>query len=165
MFLYLIDYLGSISSSFYVFEYITLRAILSIITALVISLLIGPILIKKFSLVNISEVIRSDGARISPKNLGLQQWALLIIFSLLVSTLIWSDLNNKYVLYLIFASVSFAIIGLVDDYQKLKKDKKGISAKTKIFLQIISAGALAIVMYNFLESPQEQQLIIPFLKT
>ena len=61
MFLYLIDYLGSISSSFYVFEYITLRAILSIITALVISLLIGPVLIKKFSLGNISEVIRSDG--------------------------------------------------------------------------------------------------------
>ena len=165
MFLYLIDYLGSISSSFYVFEYITLRAILSIITALVISLLIGPILIKKFSLVNISEVIRSDGPESHHKKSGTPTMGgLLIIFSLLVSTLIWSDLNNKYVLYLIFASVSFAIIGLVDDYRKLKKDKKGISAKTKLFLQIISAGALAIVMYNFLESPQEQQLIIPFFK-
>ena len=91
MFLYLIDYLGSISSSFYVFEYITLRAILSIITALVISLLIGPILIKKFSLVNISEVIRNDGPESHQKKSGTPTMGgLLIIFSL--KTIIYLEL-------------------------------------------------------------------------
>ena len=165
MFLYLVDYLSSFSSSFLVFEYITLRAILSIITALIISLLIGPVIIRKFSLENISEIIRDDGPESHLKKSGTPTMGgLLIIFSLMVSTLIWADLENKYILYLIFISLSFAVIGLIDDYQKLKKNKKGISAKQKIILQLVSAGTLAIIMYNFLETPQEQQLIIPFFK-
>tara|TARA_Y100000022_G_scaffold39385_1_gene32417 strand:- start:1159 stop:2238 length:1080 start_codon:yes stop_codon:yes gene_type:complete len=165
MFLYLLDFLSSISSSFFVLEYITLRTILSIITALLISLLLGPYIINKFHINNLSEVIRDDGPSSHMKKSGTPTMGgLLILSSLLISTLMWSDLENKYILYLIFTTISFAIIGFVDDYKKLKKTKKGMSAKTKIFLQIIAAGIVSCFMFVFIESAQEQQLIIPFFK-
>jgi len=165
MFLYLLDFLSSISSSFFVLEYITLRTILSIITALLISLLLGPYIINKFHINNLSEVIRDDGPSSHMKKSGTPTMGgLLILSSLLISTLMWSDLENKYILYLIFTTISFAIIGFVDDYKKLKKSKKGMSAKAKISLQIIAAGIVSCFMFVFIESAQEQQLIIPFFK-
>ena len=165
MFLYLLDYLGNYSSSFLVFEYITLRAILSIITALFISLLLGPYLINKFSLRNISETIRNDGPSSHYNKSGTPTMGgLLIILSLISTTLFWGNLGNKYILFLILVTVSFAFIGLVDDYKKLKSNKKGISARKKIILQILAAGIVSFLMFKFIESPQEQQLIIPFFK-
>ena len=95
MFLYLLDYLGNYSSSFLVFEYITLRAILSIITALFISLLLGPYLINKFSLRNISETIRNDGPASHYNKSGTPTMGgLLIILSLISTTLFWGNLGN-----------------------------------------------------------------------
>lgn len=165
MFLYLLDFLSSVSSNFFVLEYITLRAILSIITALLISLLLGPYIINKFHINKLSEVIRDDGPSSHMKKSGTPTMGgLLILSSLLISTLMWSDLENKYILYLIFTTISFAIIGFVDDYKKLKKSKKGMSAKTKISLQIIAAGIVSCFMFVFIESTQEQQLIIPLFK-
>lgn len=164
MLIYILDYLININNVFTVFEYITFRAILSILTALLISLLLGPLIIKKFSVNNLSEVIREDGPKTHHKKAGTPTMGgLLIISSLILSTIIWADLENKYILYLIFTTVIFAVIGFIDDYKKLK-NSKGISARIKIFLQIIASGFIAIVMFNFIETQQEQQLLIPFLK-
>jgi len=162
--IYILDYLINLNTGFAVFEYITLRAILSIITALFISLILGPVIIKKFSINDLSEVIREDGPKTHHKKAGTPTMGgLLIISSLILSTIIWADLENKYILYLIFTTIIFAVIGFIDDYKKIK-NSKGISARTKIFLQIIASGFIAIVMFNFIEAQQEQQLLIPFFK-
>ena len=164
MLIYILDYLINLNTGFAVFEYITLRAILSIITALFISLILGPVIIKKFSINDLSEVIREDGPKTHHKKAGTPTMGgLLIISSLILSTIIWADLENKYILYLIFTTIIFAVIGFIDDYKKIK-NSKGISARTKIFLQIIASGFIAIVMFNFIETQQEQQLLIPFFK-
>ena len=165
MFLYILDFLNDINSSFAVFEYITLRAILSIITALLISLIFGPYIIKKFHINNLSEVIRDDGPSTHFKKSGTPTMGgFLILTSLLISTLIWANLENKYILYLIFVTISFGLIGFLDDYRKLTKNK-GISAKSKIIMQLIAAGIISLIMFSLIEDRQEQQLIIPFLKS
>ena len=165
MFLYLLEYLSSINNDFLVFEYITLRAILSIITALFISLLLSPYIIKKFSLNNVSEVIRDDGPSSHLHKTGTPTMGgLLILSSLVITTFLWADLENKYILYLLFITISFGVIGFVDDYKKLKKSKKGMSAKSKIISQFFVAGILAVVMFNNIDSLAEQQFIIPVFK-
>ena len=165
MFLYILEYLSSINSNFQVFEYITLRAILSIITALMISLILGPYIINKFHINNMSEVIREDGPSSHMSKSGTPTMGgLLILSSLLISTIFWANLENKYILYLIFTTISFAFIGFLDDYKKLTKNKNGISARKKILLQLIVAGIIAYTMLTFMETTQEQQLIIPFFK-
>ena len=165
MFLYLLEYLSSINNDFLVFEYITLRAILSIITALFISLLLSPYIIKKFSLNNVSEVIRDDGPSSHFNKTGTPTMGgLLILSSLVITTLLWADLENKYILYLLFITISFGVIGFIDDYKKLKKSKKGMSAKSKIISQFFVAGLLSVVMFNNIDSLAEQQFIIPIFK-
>ena len=164
MFLYILEYLSSINSNFQVFEYITLRAILSIITALLISLILGPYIINKFHINNMSEIIREDGPRSHMSKSGTPTMGgLLILSSLFISTIFWANLENKYILYLIFTTISFALIGFLDDYKKLKS-KNGMPARNKIMLQLIVAGIIAYTMFTFMETAQEQQLIIPFFK-
>ncbi len=165
MFLYILEYLSSINSNFQVFEYITLRAILSIITALMISLILGPYIINQFHINNMSEVIRKDGPSSHMSKSGTPTMGgLLILSSLLISTIFWANLENKYILYLIFTTISFALIGFLDDYKKLTKSKNGMPARNKIILQLIVAGIIAYTMFTFMETTQERQLIIPFFK-
>ena len=165
MFLYLLEYLSSINNDFLVFEYITLRAILSIITALFISLLLSPYIIKKFSVNNVSEVIRDDGPSSHLNKTGTPTMGgLLILSSLIITTFLWADLENKYILYLLFITISFGVIGFVDEYKKLKKSKKGMSAKSKIISQFFVAGLLSVAMFNNIDSLAEQQFIIPVFK-
>ncbi|MAW34965.1 MAG: phospho-N-acetylmuramoyl-pentapeptide-transferase [Gammaproteobacteria bacterium] len=165
MFLYILEYLSSINSNFQVFEYITLRAILSIITALMISLILGPYIINQFHINNMSEVIRKDGPSSHMSKSGTPTMGgLLILSSLLISTIFWANLENKYILYLIFTTISFALIGFLDDYKKLTKSKNGMPARNKIMLQLIVAGIIAYTMFAFMETTQERQLIIPFFK-
>jgi len=165
VFLYILEYLSSINSNFQVFEYITLRAILSIITALMISLILGPYIINQFHINNMSEVIREDGPSSHMSKSGTPTMGgLLILSSLLISTIFWANLENKYILYLIFTTISFALIGFLDDYKKLTKSKNGMPARNKIILQLIVAGIIAYTMFTFMETTQERQLIIPFFK-
>ena len=164
MILFFLDLLISINANFLVFEYITLRAILSIITALLISLILGPYIIKSFSNNNLSEVIRNDGPSSHINKSGTPTMGgLLILSSLLVTTLLWANLENKYIQYLIITTLLFAIIGFIDDYIKLKS-RKGISASFKIIMQIFAATFISILMFSQIELVQEQQFIIPFFK-
>jgi len=165
MLLHLLDFLSYYNSNFLVFEYITLRVIFSIITALLISLLLGPYIINKFSANNLSEVIRDDGPSSHFSKSGTPTMGgLLILSSMTITTLLWANLENKYILYLIFITLSFGVIGFLDDYKKLKGNKNGMSAREKFILQIITAGILSLIMFNNIETIQEQQFIIPFFK-
>ena len=113
-----------------------------------------------------SEVIRDDGPISHFNKSGTPTMGgLLILSSLIITTLLWANLENKYILYLIFITLSFGVIGFFDDYKKLKGNKNGMSAKSKIIFQIIVAGILSYVMFINVDTYQEQQFIIPFFKT
>ncbi|MEC7885836.1 MAG: phospho-N-acetylmuramoyl-pentapeptide-transferase [Pseudomonadota bacterium] len=164
MLLYLSEYISNYYPDFSVFQYITLRVILSMMTALIISLVIGPRVIKYFSNIGFSENIREDG----PKSHSIKEGTptmggILILFSLIITTLLWGDLENKYIMYILAVTIIYGGIGFFDDYKKLKT-QKGMTALNKFTLQIIFATIIAIVMYSYIDSPQERILIIPFFK-
>jgi phospho-N-acetylmuramoyl-pentapeptide-transferase len=124
---------------------------------------LGAYIYKKFSHRNLSEVIRNDGPSSHISKAGTPTMGgLLILSSLLVTTLLWSNLANKYIQYLIITTLLFAIIGFIDDYIKLKS-RKGISASFKIVLcRFLQQLLFRILMFSQIEFVQEQQFIIPF---
>ena len=148
MLYFFFKYFSSEISAFNVFKYITFRTGISVVTSLAFVLLVGENLIAKLkSFQKHGQPIRNDGplSHIIKKSGTPTMGGLIIILSILFSTLLWADLTNKYVLILIFCLLSFGTIGFIDDYIKVvKNNSKGISAKLKLFLQILSG---IIVIY------------------
>ncbi len=166
MLVYLADYLSQIYSFFNVFQYITLRTILSILTSLIITIFFGPFVIDLLTKTKVGQNIRNDGPKSHLSKAGTPTMGgLLILFAIVVSTILWSDLNNRFVWFLLFALTFFGLIGFYDDFAKLRKgDSKGLSAKGKLFLQSLGAILIASLMYIFASSPAETSLIVPFFK-
>jgi phospho-N-acetylmuramoyl-pentapeptide-transferase len=155
-------------SIFNVFKYITFRTGISVITSLVFILLVGENLIsklKKFQ--KHGQPIRDDGplSHIIKKSGTPTMGGLIIILSILFSTLLWADLTNKYVLILVFCLLSFGAIGFIDDYLKVvKNNSKGISAKLKLFLQILSGVIVIYLIILSTESELNYKIYFPLLK-
>ena len=167
MFYYLFDYLAQYNSGFNVFHYLTLRIILAALTALIISLILGPIVINYLNKKNLYQNIRSDGPKSHIKNKSQtpSMGGLIIIVSIILSTLLWSDILNKNIWILSFTLISFGVIGFYDDYQKFAHSSSdGISGKKKLILQIIIASSIAYFIFSSSTSPIELELMIPFLK-
>lgn len=166
MLLTLAEYLQQYDSGFNVFQYLTLRAILGTITALIISLLIGPAVIRKLVSYKIGQTVRDDGPQSHLSKAGTPTMGgALILVSVATSTLLWSDLSNAKVLLALIVTLLFGLIGGVDDYKKLiYGNSKGLSAKVKYFWQTVFGLSAAVVMYRMAESPIETTLIFPFLK-
>lgn len=166
MFLILAEYLQQYESGFSVFQYITLRAILGTITALVLSLVIGPYMIRKLASYKIGQQVRDDGPQSHLSKAGTPTMGgALILIAIAVSTLLWSDLSSEKVWVVIGVTLSFGLIGAVDDYQKLVYgNSKGISAKTKYFWQTVFGLAAAYFIYINASTPIETALIVPFVK-
>jgi phospho-N-acetylmuramoyl-pentapeptide-transferase len=167
MLYYLFDYLAQYYSGFNVFHYLTLRIILAALTALVISLVLGPIVISYLNRKSLYQNIRDDGPKSHIKNKSKtpSMGGLIIIVSIMLSTLLWSDVSNKNIWILLFTLISFGIIGFYDDYQKfIHSSSDGISGKKKLVLQIIIASFIAYFIFNTSTSPIELELMIPFLK-
>ncbi len=152
-------------SYFNVFRYITFRTIYAAITALAICFVFGPWLIRRLESLQIGQNIREDGpgthlAKSGTPTMG----GIMIIFSVVISTLLWANLTNDYVWMLILVTVGFGIIGFVDDFNKLtKKDSKGISKRSRLFFEIAIALFIGVALYlkpNFSEA-----ITIPFFKT
>jgi phospho-N-acetylmuramoyl-pentapeptide-transferase len=163
MFLYFSEYLIEWFSPLNAFTYITTRGILAALTALVISFLFGPKIIGKLQGNKISETIRSDGPSTHSSKGGTPTMGgLMIILSILVSVLIWSDLSNLYNLVLIASIISFGFIGFIDDYQKLKKSKRGMSAKSKFILQFIVAASATYYLLAQGSNVLSSEVLIPF---
>ena len=120
MLVWLSDYLMRFDSNFAVLQYITVRGIFSVLTALIVSLIIGPTLIKKLNDHQIGQVVREDGPETHFSKAGTPTMGgALILVSILFSTLLWSDLANHYVWALLLVTLSFGAIGWVDDYRKV----------------------------------------------
>jgi len=166
MFLILSEYLQQYESGFSVFHYITLRAILATITALFLSLLIGPAMIRKLSSYNIGQQIRDDGPQSHLSKAGTPTMGgALILVSIALSTLLWSDLSSLKVWVVLGVTLSFGFIGGVDDYKKLVYgNSKGLSAKIKYFWQTVFGLLAAGIIYSQAKTPIETTLIFPFLK-
>ncbi len=166
MFVYLSDYLTQFHSGFNVFQYITLRAILGALTALVLSFVIGPAMIRKLSFHQIGQTIRQDGP-IShlPKAGTPTMGGALILVAIGVATLLWADLDNHYVWVVLIVTFLFGAIGFLDDYIKLiQRDPKGLIPRYKYLLQSIVGLGAAFYLFDTAVVPAETQLIVPFFK-
>ena len=153
--------------AFNVFSYITLRTVLAAMTALTISFVMGPWMIRKLTALKIGQSIRSDGPQSHLVKAGTPTMGgALILAAVAVTTLLWADLQNRYVWACLVTTIGFGAIGWIDDYRKVvHKNPKGISAGTKFFWQtVIAALALSYLAYRT-NLPQQTDLIVPFFKT
>ena len=166
MLLYLAEYLSQFHSGFNVFQYLTLRAILGVLTALLISFLVGPEMIRRLGRYQIGQPVRDDGPQTHLVKAGTPTMGgALILVAVAIATLLWADLGNRYVWVMLVTTTLFGAIGWVDDYKKLVlKNSDGLSARSKILWQ--SGVALSVAMFLYLTSttPAETSLIVPFFK-
>jgi phospho-N-acetylmuramoyl-pentapeptide-transferase len=167
MLVWLSDYLMEFNSAFAVLQYITVRGIFSVLTALGVSLLVGPILIRALNANQIGQVIRDDGPQSHLSKAGTPTMGgVLILVGITVSTLLWSDLTNHYVWVLLLVTLAFGAVGWVDDYRKVfRKNAVGLPARWKYFWQSLIGIAAAVVLYKSALGPAETQYILPFFKS
>ena len=152
---------------FHVFEYITLRAVLATLTALTISFVVGPKMIRKLTQYKVGQSVRDDGPQTHLIKAGTPTMGgALILVAISVATLLWGDLHNKYIWVVLFTTLGFGAIGWVDDYRKVvHKNPKGLAAWEKYFWQsAVGAGAAIFLAYTA-QTPAETTLIIPFFNT
>jgi phospho-N-acetylmuramoyl-pentapeptide-transferase len=166
MLLWLTHYLSQYFHGFHVFQYLTLRAILSTLTAFAISLLVGPFMIRRLTYHQVGQSIRDDGPQSHLSKAGTPTMGgTLILLSIAITTLLWGDLTNRYVLVVLCVMLGFGAIGWVDDYRKLvQKNSKGLPARWKYFWQSVLGIIAALVLYHGAHLPTETQLVIPFFK-
>jgi len=166
MLVWFFDWLAGLNPDFSVFGYITLRAILGALTALAISLLLGPSFIRRLVKGQVGQPIRELGPETHFSKAGTPTMGgALILFAIVLSTLLWSDLGNRFVWVVLLVTLAFGFIGWVDDYRKLVlQDSRGLPAKWKYLAQ--SAAGLAAALYLFFSaaSAAETALIVPFFK-
>ncbi|HWP00283.1 MAG TPA: phospho-N-acetylmuramoyl-pentapeptide-transferase [Methylococcus sp.] len=166
MLLTLANWLEQYLDAFRVFHYLTFRAILGVLTALVISFIIGPPMIRHLGHYKIGQNVRDDGPKTHYSKAGTPTMGgTLILVTIAISTLLWADLGNRYVWVALAVTLAYGLIGFVDDYKKLVlKNSKGLSARHKYLWQSVFGMAAAIFLYSSATSPEETQLIVPFFK-
>ncbi len=166
MLLYLTEKLAENFSAFNVFQYLTFRAVLSVVTALFISLLLGPAMIRKLGTHQIGQVVRDDGPPAHFDKVGTPTMGgALILVAIVISTLLWADMGNRFVWVALFVTAAFGAIGWIDDYRKIvDKDTRGMGSGPKFFWQSVAGGGAAIYLYATAQSPAEISLIVPVFK-
>ena len=166
MLVWLAEYLTQFHSGFNVFSYLTFRAILSVLTAMGLSLYFGPKLIRRLQLMQIGQTVRDDGPQSHLSKSGTPTMGgLLILGAIVLSILLWADLTNKYVWVVLTVVVGYGIVGFVDDYRKvIRKDSKGLIARWKYFWQSVIALGVAAFLYYTSTDPAETTLLVPFFK-
>ncbi len=166
MLVWLSEYLAKYYHVFHVFQYITLRAILATITSLIVALIVGPFMIRRLSLHRVGQVVRNDGPQSHLSKAGTPTMGgALVLVAITFSTLLWSDLANRYIWLVLVVTLGFGAIGWWDDYLKLfLKNSKGLSARRKYFFQSLLGGGAACYLYFSASLPAETELIFPFFK-
>ncbi len=162
----LFDWLSQYYSGFNVFQYLTLRAIMAVLTALGVALLLGPKMIRALTNLKMGQPIRDDGPQTHLVKAGTPTMGgALILLGITLATLLWSDLSNHYVWVVLFVTIGSGVIGGYDDYLKLKeKNTKGLSSKLK-YLGLSLVGFSAVTyLYIVAKSPVETTLYFPIVK-
>ena len=152
---------------FRIFRYLTFRTVFASLTALLIGLLIGPYVIEKLREFQIGQYIREEGPQSHQKKSGTPTMGgVLICISILVPTLLWSDLSNPYVWLVMLSTLAFGAIGFADDYIKVVHRRNlGLTARAKLGLQFLASGAVAVTLV-LMETRGEYstRLMVPFAK-
>jgi phospho-N-acetylmuramoyl-pentapeptide-transferase len=189
MLLALANWIATDVRTFNVFSYITLRAVLATMTALIISFLVGPRMIRKLTEYKIGQAVRDDGPQSHLIKAGTPTMGgALILVSIVITTLLWADLRNRFVWVVLLVTLGFGTIGWIDDYRKVvHRNPKGLSARAKFVWQSL-IGLLAAIYLAFsvstpsnpqflqlflawlfsglsLDLPSKADLIVPFFKT
>lgn len=149
---------------FNIFRYLTFRTIYAMITALVVCFILGPWIIRKLESLQARQVIRTDGPESHLQKQGTPTMGgVIILAAIVIPTLLWADLTNQYIWITLFITVGYGLIGFVDDYKKVvEKSSKGLSARQKMFWQVLLAGAVAVFL--FLKPGFSEQLFFPLFK-
>ena len=166
MLLALSQWLAQDVRAFNVFGYITLRAVLAMLTALMISFIIGPAMIRKLSAYKIGQAVRDDGPQTHLVKAGTPTMGgALILVAMAISTLLWADLKNSYVWVVLATTIGFGAIGWVDDWRKVvHRNPKGLSARAKYFWQSLIGAGVALLLASTATLPAQTELIVPFFK-
>jgi phospho-N-acetylmuramoyl-pentapeptide-transferase len=165
MLLMLTQWLGQDIRTFNVFGYITLRAVLATLTALVISFVVGPATIRKLTTYKIGQSVRDDGPQTHLVKSGTPTMGgALILVCITITMILWGDLTNRFVWVVMIVTLGFGVIGWVDDYRKVvPRNPKGLSARSKYFLQsVLGLAAAGVLAYSGTQAQTE--LIVPFFK-
>ncbi len=167
MLVWLADYLAQTYSAFAVFQYLSVRAILGVLTALIMSLLMGPRMIRFLNDLQIGQSVRTDGPKSHLSKSGTPTMGGALILSAIgLSTLLWSDLGNRYVWVVLFVTFAFGAVGWVDDYRKVvEKNSRGLPARWKYLWQSLAAIGVALFLYYTATGAAETQLQVPFFKS
>ncbi len=166
MLIYLADFLAQYYSGFNVFRYPTLRGIMGVLTALLISLLIGPHLIRSLKSRQIGQAVRDDGPQSHLSKAGTPTMGgALILMAIAISTVLWSDLSNAYVWITLGVTLVFGAVVWVDDWRKVvEKNPRGLPARWKYLWQSVGGILAAIALYYLADAPVHTELLIPFFK-
>lgn len=164
MFYHLLYPLHEIYGFFNVFRYITFRTIYAILTALLISFIIGPWLIERLRKFQIQQVVRED---VPPRHLSKNgtptMGGSLILMALIIPTILWSDLTNHYIWIVLITTLGFGVLGFFDDYEKIRtKNGIGIRARYKFPIQVAMGLATSLILFNTID--HDSRLIFPFFK-
>ena len=166
MLFYLFEELTHDFSFLNVFRYLTFRAILGVLTGLVICFVVGPAMIRRLGYQQIHQTVRLDGPESHIAKAGTPTMGgAVILVAIVIATLLWADLKNRFIWVMLFTTLSFGAIGWIDDWKKLvHKDPRGIGAHMKFLLQTIAGIAVAVFLYFSAKTPVETELIVPVFK-
>ncbi|WP_017460218.1 phospho-N-acetylmuramoyl-pentapeptide-transferase [Dyella ginsengisoli] len=166
MLLDLADWMARHFATLHLFQYITFRTIMAALTALALSLLFGPAVIRKLALLKAGQVVRSDGPQTHLTKAGTPTMGgVMILLSVAVSTLLWADLHNRYVWVVLAVTLGFGAIGFYDDYRKIVlRDSRGLASRWKYFWQSVFGLIAAWFLYHTAQIPAETALYVPLFK-
>ena len=166
MFEYLGTILVDVDPGFDVLRYLTVRTIAGTVTALLLSILLGPMMIKMLERFQLRQFGVERGPDSHQQKSGTPTMGgLLIVSSLLLSILLWGDLSNRYLWVCLFVTVGFTVIGFLDDFLKIRyQDSKGLAGKLKLLAQTLVAASAVTFLYLTAENKAEISLILLFNK-
>ena len=165
MLLALTQWIAQDVRAFNVFQYITLRAVLATLTALAIALFAGPLVIRKLTTYKIGQAVRDDGPQSHLTKAGTPTMGgALVLISILITTLLWADLSNRFVWVVLAVTFGFGAIGWIDDYRKvMKNNPKGLSPKAKLFWQSLIGLAAAVYLAFAVSAPSSAKVLELFM--
>ena len=166
MLVWLSDLLENYVPFFRLFDYLTFRAIVSVLTALVISLWMGPRMIARLQMLQIGQVVRNEGPESHFSKRGTPTMGgIMILTAIAVTVLLWADLSNPYVWAVLVVTLGYGAIGFMDDYRKVvRKNTDGLVARWKFFWQSAIALVVAFALYVHGQDTAATQLVVPFFK-
>jgi phospho-N-acetylmuramoyl-pentapeptide-transferase len=163
-----IFHLGPFFSPFRIFRFLTFRTAFASLTALFMGMIIGPAVIRQLRDFQIGQYIREEGPKAHQKKAGTPTMGgVLITISIIVPTILWADLSNKFVWLTVMSTVAFGAIGFADDYLKIVHHRNlGLTGRSKLALQILTSVVIAVILVMMqVKGQYSTHLIVPFFKS